>query len=121
MNLILVDDEESSLHISGEEIRKADPFGTLHCFLTAEGAVTHVMKNRVDAAFLDVEMPEMNGLELAQRLKMEQPDINIIFLTGYSQYAAQAFALHASGYLQKPVRKEEVERELKDLRYPAFF
>lgn len=49
---------------------------------------------------------------MAVRLKKINPDIHIIFVTGYSQYAVDAFAMHATGYLLKPVTEEAVNREL---------
>ena len=54
----------------------------------------------------------MSGLELALELKRLQPGVHIIFVTGFSQYAVDAFAMHASGYLLKPATEEAVLREL---------
>lgn len=63
-------------------------------------------------------MRGMNGVELARRLKEINPKMNIIFVTGYSEYAGEAMSLHASGYIMKPVSKAKVEKELADLRFP---
>ncbi len=63
-------------------------------------------------------MSEMTGVELAKELKAVNPKMNIIFVTGFSEYAGDAMELHASGYIMKPVTKEKVERELCDLRFP---
>lgn len=54
-------------------------------------------------ALLDIDMPSMNGIELAAKIKMLRPEVSVIFLTGYSQYALDAFNVHASGYLLKPM------------------
>lgn len=70
-------------------------------------------------AFLDIEMPGMSGIALAQRLKELCPRGNLIFVTGFSQYMAEAFQLHASGYIRKPVTVKAVEEELRNLRYPV--
>ena len=56
--------------------------------------------------------------ELAEQLKMRNPDINIIFATGFEEYRKEAYDLHASGYLTKPITVEKVKRELYDLRRP---
>lgn len=69
-------------------------------------------KQPVDVAFLDIQMSGMNGLQMAARLKKRKPDIHIIFVTAYSEYAVDAFAMHATGYLLKPAEREDVEREL---------
>ena len=63
-------------------------------------------------------MSEMTGVELAKELKAVNPKMNIIFVTGFSEYAGDAMELYASGYIMKPVTKEKVERELCDLRFP---
>ena len=75
-------------------------------------------ENGCDIAFLDIHMSEMTGVELAKELKAVNPKMNIIFVTGFSEYAGDAMELHASGYIMKPVTKEKVERELCDLRFP---
>ena len=68
--------------------------------------------NSIDVAFLDIQTGGMSGLELALELKRLQPGVHIIFVTGFSQYAVDAFAMHASGYLLKPATEEAVLREL---------
>ena len=55
----------------------------------------------------------MNGLELAVRIKKLSPDSKIIFVTGYPQYAADAFRMHANGYILKPAQPERVREELE--------
>ena len=72
-----------------------------------------------DVAFLDIHMRGMNGVEVAKRLKDINPKMNIIFVTGFSEYKGDAMDMKASGYIMKPVTKEDVERELNDLRYPS--
>ena len=76
-------------------------------------------ETRIDVAFLDVEMAVTSGVQLAQRLTLYQPQINIIFATGFGQYRDSAFDLHASGYLMKPITAEKVRVELAHLRYPV--
>ena len=69
-------------------------------------------------AFLDIHMRGMNGVELAKKLKETNPKMNIILVTGFSEYAGDAMKLHASGYIMNPVTVEEVKAELSELRYP---
>ena len=57
-------------------------------------------------------MPDMDGITLAAKIKENSPHTSIIFLTGYSQYAVEAFAMHVSGYLLKPVSLEQLSREV---------
>ena len=76
---ILADIKRNLLEIEGIECRGA--------FLSSLDALKFVHKNTVDLAVLDVEMPGMNGIELASMMKDVQPDIQFIFITGHEDYA----------------------------------
>jgi two-component SAPR family response regulator len=119
MIVIAVDDERIALDHLVESIQQASPNAQIHRFRYPEDALAFAKENNVDVAFLDVEMIGMNGVELAERLKLYHPDINIIFSTGYGHYRDAAFELHASGYLTKPITPEKVRKELDDLRRPV--
>lgn len=73
-------------------------------------------------AFLEIQLDEMNGLEVAKQLKILHPQVSVIFCTAYTEYALDAFRLYAKGYLLKPVLATDVERVLdemvKDWRKP---
>jgi DNA-binding LytR/AlgR family response regulator len=66
----------------------------------------------VDVAFLDIQMPEMTGLELVERLNR---DIPVIFTTAYDRYALEAFAVNSIDYLLKPVESSRLEKALDKL------
>jgi two-component SAPR family response regulator len=119
MNIIAVDDEHLALMDLKATIDESLPDGTLSCFDTPTTAVEYAKDNRIDVAFLDIEMCEMNGLQLAKRLKDIHGKTNIIFVTGYSQYAVDAFALYASGYLMKPVASQSLLEAMDYLRHPV--
>ena len=119
MRIIAVDDEKLALDALLGSIRKAAPEAEIDGFKDAAEALNFLKDQPCEVAFLDVEMPEMNGVELAKRMKMIYPNINIIFSTGYDQYRGVAFGLHASGYLTKPILPEDVRWELEDLRRPV--
>ncbi len=118
MIVIAVDDERFALENLVESIGQASSDAQIHRFRYPEDALDFAKGNHVDVAFLDVEMIGMNGVELAERLKLYHPDINIIFSTGYGHYRDAAFDLHASGYLTKPITPEKVKKELDNLRRP---
>lgn len=118
MIVIAVDDERFALENLVESIERVSFDAQIYPFRYPEDALDFAKKTRVDVAFLDVEMISMNGVELAERLKLYHPDINIIFSTGYGHYRDAAFDLHASGYLTKPITPEKVKKELDNLRRP---
>ncbi len=118
MNIIVVDDERRNLNRMANALNHVAPDAAVGCFSSAADALAYARAHRVDAAFLDIRMPEMDGLTLAKHLKEIYSRTNVVFVTGYSQYAPDAFDLHASGYLMKPVMPERVKRELDNLRDP---
>ena len=71
------------------------------------------MDHPVDLAILDINMPDMDGIALAIRIKDLYPDTVILFLTAYKEYAYDAFSAHPAGYLLKPVSLEELRAEIE--------
>lgn len=118
MNIIAVDDEPDALWCIEEAIRTAVPGCELKTFFHPKDALEYANSHHINVAFLDIEMRGMSGLDLALRLKKQNPKTNIIFVTGYSDYTGNAIKLRASGYIMKPACEEQVREELENLRYP---
>lgn len=119
MNIIAVDDERIALETLVDAIKEATPNALISEFRKAQDALDYVMEHPCDVAFLDIEMREISGIELARRIKVMVPRINIVFVTGYSEYASEALKLRASVYVMKPVTKDEILEELDNLRHPV--
>lgn len=113
MNLICVDDEKPALDNFRLTVKDFAEVDSLQLFQKGEEALKYVEEHHVDAAFLDMEMPEMHGLELAKNLKKAAPNICIVFMTAFAQYALRAFGVDAIGYVLKPYTRDEVRKELK--------
>lgn len=109
---LIVEDEPLALRDLEESLRLAAPGCIIAAFQSPQEALDYPELDQVDTAFLDVEMGHKNGLVLAKELKDSFPDMKIIFVTSHAQYALDAFALHATGYLLKPVSVEDIRREL---------
>jgi len=118
MRILAIDDSDSALKLLVGSISKARPTAEVFPFHKPSDLLEFARNNPCNIAFLDIEIWGMNGLEVAKKLKEIYPRINIIFVTAYSKYASEAFELYPSGYVLKPVTKEAVEREIKNLRYP---
>lgn len=112
MDFLVVDDEELVLEDLERMLKTARPECRLHCFTNPVEALAFAGEHDVQVAFLDIEMAAMDGIAAAKRLKEIRPAIHIIFATSYDQYALDAFSVHATGYLLKPVALEDIQREL---------
>lgn len=113
MRAVLVDDEPLILaHLEKllQEIKGIDVIGT---YSNPHHALQWVEQNQPDVVFLDVEMPELSGIELAEKVVRLWPQINIVFVTAYSEYAVKAFELHAVDYLLKPVKRERLAETVR--------
>ena len=119
MNIIVVDDERYILNGEVDLICRTVHGAQVLGFTRSAEALDYVYANPVDVAILDINMPDYNGIDLARRMKIYRPAINIIFATAYSDYFEEAMRLHASGYMLKPLRPERLLEELSDLRHPV--
>ena len=117
MNILLVDDEQLQLLRLEKVCRKLLPDSNYFCYYNPKLAYEENINNKIDLAFLDIEMPLLNGIQLAKKLKKINPLINIVFVTAYNNYALDAFNIHASGYILKPVNENKLKMELDGLRY----
>lgn len=67
-----------------------------------------------DIIFLDIDMPEMNGIELGHRIRETNKRAHIIYATGYPEYQMQALEVHFFYFLLKPISVEKIEKQLTD-------
>ena len=118
MNILAVDDEYFALELMKNALSEVAIGSTVYLCRDVKGALKTAKENRIDVAFLDIHMPEKDGIELAALLKGINPKINIIFATGFSEYMKKGIDMRISGYLLKPVTPEAVKVELENLRNP---
>lgn len=112
MKAIIVDDErlalkkmEKLLEEQAETNTSLELVGAFYDPYTALEVAKH---ERLHLAFLDIEMPEIDGFELAGRLLEIQPHLQIVFVTAYQEYAVKAFEMNALDYLLKPVHRSRL-------------
>ena len=120
MLIFAIDDEPKMLVLLHDAIAKAAPDAEIRDF-SDSGELLSAMEEEgltPDVVFSDIELPEMNGLALAVEIKKQTPETKIIFVTGFPKYAADAFRLHANGYIIKPVSADRVREELDHLDLP---
>lgn len=121
MNILIADDEMSMRYDLKFAIERVSPSGENDIFFAEnyDTALEQIKSNKINVAFLDINMPGKTGLELAQAIKSYDPDINIIMVTAYREYALDALRLYVSAYLLKPVDDNELREALDNLRKPV--
>ncbi|GGG73347.1 response regulator [Paenibacillus radicis (ex Gao et al. 2016)] len=85
----------------------------LGCSVNPHEALGMAKALQPDVLFLDIEMPELSGLEIAKRVYADKLDMEVVFITAYNQYAIDAFRVNALDYLLKPVMEEDLMRSLE--------
>lgn len=109
MDTIVVDDELLSMEQFEEECRGIAEINVVGKFDNPHDALDFAVKNRVDFALLDVEMPGMNGLELGQKLKELHPDIIMIYVTGHTKYVVDVMKIKADYCIMKPYDENDIK------------
>ena len=119
MKILLVDDEQLQLIRLEKACKAVLPNADYFCYNNPVKALDENSNTIFDIAFLDIEMPSINGIQLAKKLKKINPLIRVIFVTAYNDYALQAFNIHASGYITKPVNESKIKEEIDQLENVA--
>ncbi|MDP4092399.1 MAG: response regulator [Bacillota bacterium] len=112
IRVIVIDDELPSLNRLKKQLEDSGKVKVQGSFTGPLEALAYLGENKVDAVFLDIEMPDIDGIELASRTLDLQGNIAIVFVTAYNQYAVEAFRLNALDYLLKPVSQERLQETL---------
>ena len=115
MLVYIIDDEPIALKASEQVVRRALPDADLMTFGSGDDALEHMRtaNELPDIVFSDIEMPGTNGLDFAVKLKQLSPGTRIVFVTAYSEYALDAFRVHANGYILKPMNAMRVLEEVR--------
>lgn len=108
MRTILVDDEILAMQFFALECANIPEIEIVATFEAPGPALSYAQNHPVDMAVLDIELPEMNGIELGRLLKQINPNVILIYISAHDEYAMQAYRLHAPVYLEKPYSREDV-------------
>lgn len=100
LNCIIVDDEPLALDLLESYIKKTPFLKLTGRYSSAMEALKELPDKQVDVIFLDIQMPELNGIEFS---KMINEHTRIIFTTAFDQYALEGFRVNALDYLLKPI------------------
>lgn len=107
LKAVVVEDEQNLLDLLVYFLKNNEHYEVIGAFHNPEIALQEIPQLAPDVIFLDIEMPKMNGIELASRIKSDA--YQLVFTTAYEQYALEALKLEASEYLLKPITPESIE------------
>jgi two-component SAPR family response regulator len=94
------------------------PNATVTGFHAPKMAIEYAKVNRIDLAFLDIEMGTASGLDLCKTLLEINPCTKVVYLTAYPDYSLEAWDTDACGFMVKPLTPESACKQLKKLRFP---
>lgn len=109
---IVVDDEQLALRHLIKKLETIETVEVVSSFSNARDVLKEMKSLDFNVAFLDIELPGLSGLDLADLLKGWNQDVYIVFVTAYRDYAVQAFELHSIDYLMKPIMLERLEKTI---------
>ena len=117
--VIIVDDEQIILNGEIAVMKKLLPDVNVLGFSNPAEALDYVRNNEVNIAFLDIEMGNISGIDLCEKMMGIRNNINVIFLTAYVEYSFDAWSTGATGFIVKPITREALIKQLNTLRFPV--
>ena len=115
MKIMIVDDEKLAISRL-TRLLNDEGLNDITSFDSPSLALVEATKNKYDVIFMDISMPQMTGLELANTILAIEPKTFIVFQTAYSEYAVEAFKIGGIDYLMKPIEKDEIKRVLEKIK-----
>lgn len=116
LKCIIVDDEPPAIRLLEGYVAKTDLLEKTAVFTDSLKALEYLNQNQVDVVFLDIQMPQLTGIQLS---KIISKNISIIFTTAYPNFALEGFELNAKDYLLKPIAFERFCQAISKLKQPV--
>lgn len=116
MKLLIVDDEKAARDDLIALLQKHADFDVVATAANGQDALKKLAAEKIDAVFLDIDMPGMSGLELAGALSAWQDPPRVVFATAHNQYAVAAFEANAVDYILKPYHESRIAKALEKIR-----
>lgn len=116
IRVLLIDDEEEATDLLANLLAQWEDVHVIDKVHDSAGALKAFLKHRPDIVFLDIQMPNSDGLEFAKEVKSFDLETKIVFVTAYEEYAIKALRQEAFDYLLKPVSRLELSEVLNRFR-----
>lgn len=115
MNCIIVDDDEASVNVFLQMVKQVEYLEVIQTCSNPLEAMDTLNRNEVDVMFLDIEMPEMSGMEMLKALDKKP---QVILTTSHKEYALDAYELNVIDYLVKPIKLPRLLKALSKVKHP---
>jgi len=119
MTILVVEKNKNTLKDTSKSLEKVCQGAKILEFSDSPSALAAARETRIDVAYLEDKLPEMDGLLLGRYLKDLYPTVNLILMTKKKEMAFDAMAIRASGCIQYPPREADIACEQRELRYPS--
>lgn len=119
MRAIVVDDEPIMLKRFARVSTGIPDLCIVSSCRSAREALDYAANHPIELAFLDIEMPEMKGIELAQRLRVLRPDVLIVFISAYDEYIRDTNKIGCDYYIVKPYDRDTLDLMMERIRLLA--
>lgn len=113
LRTILVDNEKSALMVLEHLLQQYPDIKIVEIFTDVSQALELIKKGNIHLLFMDIDMPNLNGIAVAKEIFMISPSIDIVFITAYSHFAVEAFELNVSDYIMKPVSPKRLNKTIE--------
>jgi two-component system LytT family response regulator len=120
LDVVIVDDEINAVNEVCELLKKHTDLNVKKVFTDSSHALSFLTKNKTDILFVDIEMPVVNGILIAQVVKQSFLDTKICFITAYDEYAVKAFEINATDYILKPCSQKRFDDTVEKLINTAY-
>ena len=119
MKILIADDHPLIVEDLKAMIEEILPDAEITGTSEPSGILKLCLKNAFNVIFIDIELDDLNGINLAAKILEKYPRTNIIYITGYEKYAFESYRTHASAFLLKPIDPDQLKDALTSLRYPV--
>jgi len=112
---VLVDDERPALRGLEYLLKRYSGISIIGIFTNPLTAIDEIGRLQPQVVFLDINMPQLRGIDAASLILESSPDTDIVFVTAFDEYAIEAFELHALDYILKPIAPERLQKTIDRL------
>lgn len=116
LRTILVDDERPALKILARFLKEYPNIEIVGAYTDFSEALEQIGAHDIQLVFLDIDMPNLNGIEAARKIAAINDNTDIVFITAYDEFALAAFEMNTLDYIMKPVTKKRLDKTFERIQ-----